>query len=150
MAEKQTVKKKGCEIFALNPGEKVRPVYQWNENRTDLKKVGEVDIQEELNERAKGTTVYELLDRFRGPDNVYDAYPDKGEGILDPSVFPETSGDITKMNESLDRLQTAKGEEPKKEEQPGKDIDAQIEDLKNQIAALEAEKPQDKPQEANK
>lgn len=138
-------KKKLCEKFALNPGDKTESVYQWNETRTDLVKVGEVDVQERLNERAKGTTVYDLLDRFRGPDNLYDAYPDKGEGIVDPSLFPETSGDITKMNQALDRVNAAQGSQ--KENETDKDIDSQIQDLKNQIAALEAEKPQDKSQE---
>lgn len=138
--------KKLCERFALNPGDKVEPVFQWNEKRTDLVKVGEVNIQEQLNERAKGTTVYELIERFRGPENVFDAYPDKGEGIVDPTLFPETSGDITKMTEAASRVEAATAN--KKEKQPDKDIDAQIEDLKNQIAALEAEKPQDKLQEA--
>lgn len=137
--------KKLCEKFALNPGDKIEPVYQWNEDRTDLVKVGEVNVQERLNERAKGTTVYELLDRFRGPDNTYDAYPDKGEGIVDSSVFPETSGDITKMNQAFDKVKAAETDK-----KGVKDTDAQIQELKDQIAALEAEKAQDKPQEESK
>lgn len=135
--------KKLCAHFALKSGDKIEPVFQWNEKRTDLVKVGEVNIQEQLNERAKGTTVYELIDRFRGPDNVLDAFPDKGEGIQDSTIFPETSGDITKMNEAFDRVKAAQAGNEKKDDQAEKDIASQIEDLKNQIAALEAEKTQE-------
>lgn len=120
--------------FALDPGERKKPVYQWNEDHTDLVKVGEIDVTKEMNEKAVGTTVYELIAKFGGLENVAENFPDSGEGDQDLTIFPETSGEMTEMEQAFDRVQVAASEEP---EQAVKTPEQEIAELKARIAELE-------------
>lgn len=119
--------------FALDPGERVKPVYQWNEEKTDLLKVGEVDVTKEMNERAVGTTIYELLAKFGGLDGVAANFPDDGEGDQDLTIFPETSGEMTEMAAAADRVAAAE----KVQKSGQKTAEEEIAELKARIAELE-------------
>ena len=71
-------------------------VMQWNKEHTALVKVGERNVQDEINAAAKGLTPYEVFDRVArtGDDSLL------GEDVGfygDASGAPETISDADKM-----------------------------------------------------
>lgn len=74
-------------VFYSPSGDKIREKFQWNEDETDLIKVGEEDIQKVINERAKGLTITEQVARIaRGELGV----------VMDGDGF---YGDVSEMSE---------------------------------------------------
>lgn len=74
-------------VFYSPSGDKIRERFQWNADKTDLVKVGEVDIQKDINEKAKGLKVSEQVARIaRGELGVVM----EGEGYY---------GDVSEMSE---------------------------------------------------
>jgi len=77
---------------------------------TDYKLKSEV-----MNARAKGTTVYELIDLYGGVDNVSEAFSAKNEASLygDGTLYPEFGNDesyaaaLLDLQSQIDRLKAA-------------------------------------------
>lgn len=74
-------------VFYSPSGDKIREKFQWNDDQTELIKVGEEDIQKVMNERAKGLTIPEQVARIaRGELGV----------VMDGDGF---YGDVSDMSE---------------------------------------------------
>lgn len=114
------------------PGNTIRERFVWNKEHDGLEKVGEVEIQKEIDEAARGMTVGEQIRRIlRGDfsgissgDPVYD----------DVSELPESM--IDQMN--VERAATNHLEET------AQNYGITIDELKQQIADLEAKMEADK------
>lgn len=80
----------------------VQPVFKWNKDRTELVKVGERDVDKEIQACAVGITPYELLERTQSLDA-----PEfrKTTGFYeDVTALPETTGEAVKAAALLDKL----------------------------------------------
>lgn len=76
-----------AKVFYSPSGDKIREKFQWNADKTALVKVGEVDIQKDINEKAKGLKISEQVARIaRGELGVVM----EGEGYY---------GDVSGMSE---------------------------------------------------
>ena len=120
-------------VFVSPSGDKIREFFQWNADETELVKVGEENIQEAMDERAKGCTIAEQIARLaRGDMSML-----KGEGLYaDVYEYPEHAGDAQmKAQEALETLQILKDqadEQTKKAAQDKAELD-------QKVAALQAE-----------
>ena len=115
-----------------------KPVFRWDEKRVSLVQVDEIDLEESMKEKAKGTSIYELLERYGDPELI----PGYGEGVttsrdnknidLDLTDIPEFGTEILNA-----QLVQAEAEYAKQKEAAAK---AAEEAAKAKAAAEEAEK----------
>lgn len=115
-----------------------KPVFRWDDNRISLIQVDEIDIEEAMKEKAKGTSIYDLLERYGDPELI----PGYGEGVttsrenknvdLDLTNVPEFGTDILNA-----QLAQAEAELAKQKENAAK---AAEEAAKAKAAAEAAEK----------
>lgn len=100
-------------------GDTVRETFVWNKDHDGLEKTGEVDIQKEIDEAAKGMTANEQIARIlRGDTSAIKP----GEGFYgDVSEAPET--EVVAMNQTL---------------QPAHKLEAAAQANNMEIAALKA------------
>lgn len=96
--------KKAGKLYC-DSGDPIVPVMKWNKERTKVVKVGDRNLQEEIQELAKGCTITEQIARLaRGDTSML-----KGEGYYgDVSGAPETEmeamNEVTKNNSKLELL----------------------------------------------
>lgn len=77
-----------CPQFYSPSGDKVRKVYTWKQDYSGLEEVGEIDIQEELDEAGKGRSTGEMVRRILQGDT---SALKPGEGLFaDVSDVPES------------------------------------------------------------
>lgn len=108
--------------FAQNPGEKTMEVHKWDETGKNLVVVEEVDIQDEIDKRARGMTIGEQLTRLAQGDLsvIKDGEPMYGDFTHDPETLGEyimegqraaakgTTDSITRLNDiknEIDKLE---------------------------------------------
>lgn len=71
MEEKKN-KNPGAAVFPSPRGNGKRTIFVWNDDKTALVPTGEVDIQKEIDERAKGMSITEQIARaMRGDVSVF-------------------------------------------------------------------------------
>ena len=80
----------------------VQPVYKWNKERTELVKVGERDVDKEIQACAVGITPYDLMERVQSMDAP--ELHRKTGFYEDITSLPETTGDAVKAAALLDKL----------------------------------------------
>lgn len=124
-------------------------VKKWDEKREKLIDVGERDLNAEIQEAAKGTTIYEILKRQALGDP--DAFAPEGD-YLDVSSTPETSADAFALADSIPGLvarAAAEGQAGQKAEDEKKALEEKkaalsksdkIAELQAQLDALKGEK----------
>lgn len=72
-----------------------KPVYRWDENRVSLVQVDEIDLEESMMEKAKGTSIYELLERYGDPELI----PGYGQGVTTTRDNKKVDLDVTNVPE---------------------------------------------------
>lgn len=127
----------------------VYKIQKWDEKRETLIDVGERDLNAEIQEAAKGTTIYEILKRQALGDP--DAFAPEGD-YLDVSTSPETSADAFALAERVPSLlarAAAEGQAAQKAEDEKKALEEKkasisksdkIAELQAQLDALKGEK----------
>lgn len=127
----------------------VYKIKKWDEKRESLIDVGERDLNAEIQEAAKGTTIYEILKRQALGDP--DAFAPEGD-YLDVSTSPETSADAFALAERVPSLlarAAAEGQAAQKAEDEKKALEEKkaalsksdkIAELQAQLDALKGEK----------
>lgn len=127
----------------------VYKIQKWDEKRETLIDVGERDLNAEIQEAAKGTTIYEILKRQALGDP--DAFAPEGD-YLDVSTSPETSADAFALADSIPGLVAraqAEGQAAQKAEDEKKALEEKkaalsksdkIAELQAQLDALKGEK----------
>lgn len=108
--------------FAQNPGEKTMEVHKWDETGKNLVVVEEIDIQDEIDKRARGMTIGEQLTRLAQGDLSVIKYGDPNYG--DFSQDPDTLGEYIMEGQRF----AAKGTS---------DSITKLSDIKNEIDKLE-------------
>ena len=80
------------------------PVFKWNKDRTELVKVGERDVDKEIQDASIGITPYDLIDRIQrlGDDSPLHAKEGFGGDFTD---FPETLGEACDKARDLDKFE---------------------------------------------
>lgn len=129
MAEE--VKMNPCkEEYVNEDGKVIRPILSWDEDHKKIVKVGEEDIQANIDKRAKGMSLSEQLQRLaRGDVSVLQS----GEGFYgDVSDVPEMYGDAAaaleiKLNEEAARVQAEREAKLKKAQEDLKAAQANLE-----------------------
>lgn len=128
------MEKKKNDLIITPSGELTKPIIKWNKERTDLIETGEViDVLEEMKARAKGTTVYELINACGGVDNLIATIPPNKGTNADYSQFPEFSSQMRELAEQVKAL-TEEQNAQKVVDIPS--VEDQIAKLKEQIDAL--------------
>lgn len=137
------------------PGQ-IREIYMWNEDRTDLVVKDTEDLEEVMKERAKGVSIYELIEKHGALELIpgYGADTVKSDGKLhyaadqDFTDIPEFGTDILnkQMEESEKKLQAdlAAAEKAKADAEAAKqkaieDAKAREEFIKKQMEASKGE-----------
>lgn len=137
------------------PGQ-IREIYMWNEDRTDLVVKDTEDLEEVMKERAKGVSIYELIEKHGALELIpgYGADTVKSDGKLHYSAdqdftdIPEFGTDILnkQMEESEKKLQAdlAAAEKAKADAEAAKqkaieDAKAREEFIKKQMEASKGE-----------
>lgn len=108
-----------------NPGQ-IKEIFGWNEKRTELIVKDTVDLDEEMKERARGVSIYEMLERYGDVDLIpgYGLDTVKGDGFLhngadiDFSDVPEFGTEI--LNAQLAQAEATIAAENKKAEEAAK------------------------------
>lgn len=82
----------------------VQPVFKWNKERTELVKVGERDVDKEIQDASIGITPYELQERCQrlGDDSLMNV---KQGFYADVTGAPETLGEACDLARGLDVAQ---------------------------------------------
>lgn len=134
-----------CPAHDCGNSKSIYKIKKWDENRESLIDVGERDLNAEIQEAAKGTTIYEILKRQALGDP--DSFATEGD-YLDVSDSPETSADAFALAERVPSLlarAAAEGqaEAEKKELEEKKDVISRsdkLAELQAQLDALKGEK----------
>lgn len=92
--------KKGCLIFPESSGDKTRKQYLWNEDRSELVEVGEIDIQKEIDAAAVGQSAAEQIKRILQGD--LSPFADGEPTYGDVSDVPDTYGEVVAAKEEID------------------------------------------------
>lgn len=83
-----------------------KPIYTWDKERVSLVKKGEIDLKEEMKERAKGVSIYEMLGKYGSVENIpgygVGCTTDRKDGALhgvdvDLTGAPQFSTDVYNM-----------------------------------------------------
>lgn len=125
-----------------NPGQ-IKEIFAWNEKRTELIVKDTIDLDEEMKERARGVSIYEMLERYGDLDLIpgYGLDTVKSDGNLhngadlDFSDIPEFGTDV--LNAQLAQAEAQLEAENKKAQEAAK----AAEEAKK--AAEEAQKARD-------
>lgn len=130
-----------CPAQDCGNSKSIYKIQKWDEKRESLVDVGERDLNAEIQEAAKGTTIYEILKRQALGDP--DAFVPEGD-YLDVSTSPETSADAFALADSIPGLvarAAAEGQAAQKAEDEKKALDEKKAALSrsNKIAELQAQ-----------
>lgn len=138
-----------CPAQDCGNSKSIYKIQKWDEKRESLIDVGERDLNAEIQEAAKGTTIYEILKRQALGDP--DAFAPEGD-YLDVSSSPETSADAFALADSIPGLVAraqAEGQAAQKAEDEKKALEEKkaalsksdkIAELQAQLDALKGEK----------
>lgn len=72
-----------------------KPVFRWDEERVSLIQVDEIDLEKSMKEKAKGTSIYDLLERYGDPELI----PGYGEGVTTSRDNKNIDLDLTNVPE---------------------------------------------------
>lgn len=72
-----------------------KPVFRWDEKRVSLIQVDEIDLEESMKEKAKGTSIYELIERYGDPELI----PGYGENVTTSRENNKVDLDLTDVPE---------------------------------------------------
>lgn len=109
----------------INPGQ-IREIYCWNEGRTELIVKDTEDLEEVMKERAKGVSIYEMLERYGDLELIpgYGCDTVKSDGKIhhgadqDFSDVPEFGTDI--LNKQMELAEKQVADAQKKAEEAAK------------------------------
>lgn len=80
--------------FHQNDG-RFKPVFHWDDKRVSLIQVDEIDLEKSMKEKAKGTSIYELLERYGDPELI----PGYGQGVTTSRSDQNIDCDLTDIPE---------------------------------------------------
>lgn len=76
------------------PG-RFKPVFAWDKERVSLVEVDKIDLKESMNEKAKGVSIYDLIERYGDPELI----PGYGENVTTSRDNKNVDFDLTGVPE---------------------------------------------------
>lgn len=76
------------------PG-RFKPVFSWDKERVSLVEVDKIDLKESMNEKAKGVSIYDLIERYGDPELI----PGYGENVTTSRDDKKLDYDLTGIPE---------------------------------------------------
>ena len=78
----------------VEPG-RFKPVFSWDKERVSLVKVDEIDLKESMNEKAKGVSIYDLIEKYGDPELI----PGYGQNVTTSREDNKIDFDLTNIPE---------------------------------------------------
>lgn len=76
------------------PG-RFKPVFSWDKERVSLVEVDKIDLKESMNEKAKGISIYDLIEKYGDPELI----PGYGQNVLTSREDNKVDCDLTNIPE---------------------------------------------------
>lgn len=76
------------------PG-RFKPVFSWDKERVSLVEVDKIDLKESMNEKAKGVSIYDLIEKYGDPELI----PGYGQNVLTSRQDNKVDYDLTNIPE---------------------------------------------------
>lgn len=76
------------------PG-RFKPVFSWDKERVSLVEVDKIDLKESMNEKAKGVSIYDLIEKYGDPELI----PGYGQNVTTSREDGQLDYDLTGIPE---------------------------------------------------
>lgn len=76
------------------PG-RFKPVFSWDKERVSLVEVDKIDLKESMNEKAKGVSIYDLIEKYGDPELI----PGYGQNVTTSREDGKLDYDLTGIPE---------------------------------------------------
>ncbi len=76
------------------PG-RFKPVFSWDKERVSLVEVDKIDLKESMNEKAKGVSIYDLIEKYGDPELI----PGYGQNVTTSREDNKVDFDLTNVPE---------------------------------------------------
>lgn len=86
---------KDIEKISKEDSGRFKSVFAWDENRVSLVEVDKIDLKESMNEKAKGVSIYDLIERYGDPELI----PGYGQNVTTSRENKNLDYDLTDIPE---------------------------------------------------
>ncbi len=87
-------KEDSMDLLKEEPG-RFKPVFNWDKERVSLVEVDRIDLKESMNEKAKGVSIYDLIEKYGDPELI----PGYGQNVTTTREDNKLDFDLTNIPE---------------------------------------------------